>query len=587
MKLLAFFWTILWVFLGYAAFMPVLSLSYGTGIYFYFAIYFLVLSFAFKFSKDNFGDIKTEVSYNSLTLGIAGLSFIVMILGSVYSWGLFHSNEYRNLIGNVEKKEFTANISPVSPEQMITVDSEIAHRVGSKVLGEDPGLGSRCELGDFYMQVVNGQLYWIAPLVHSGFWKWLNNDGTPGYVVVSSTNERDYRLVKEINGKPVKIKYQPNAYFSQDLERHIYMSGYMSQGLTDYTFEVDDQWNPYWTVTRYDSKIGFGGDEATGIVVVNPETGFIEPYDVNNAPSWTDRIHPEKFVKSQIYDWGDFVQGYLNWSGKDKLHPADETSLVLGSDGQIYYYVGMQSKGADQSTVGFMMVNCRTKSSVWIHQAGATEIAARASAEGIVQQMNYVGSEGITYNIGGHPTYEFLLKDKSGLMKLIALVNVHDHNVVGYGADRLSAIRMYTTKMNSKGNAVVGQTSDLKEVLLRTKISRINAEVNNGMTTYFFLVDGLNKQLLGTSSNSSEFALSIPGDSVEVSFIDSENFEIEVSVFDNLAIGFTKNAPQLLKEVQDQKILDTQLTKNQEKVADQKWENLSPEQKQKILDNNN
>jgi hypothetical protein len=52
------------------------------------------------------------------------------------------------------------------------------------------------ELGAFCIQKVNKELYWVAPLLHSGF-KWMNNqEGTAGYVMVSATNERDVKLVQ-------------------------------------------------------------------------------------------------------------------------------------------------------------------------------------------------------------------------------------------------------------------------------------------------------------------------------------------------------------------------------------------------------
>jgi nicotinamide riboside transporter PnuC len=66
---------------------------------------------------------------------------------------------------------------------------------------------------------VNNDLYWVAPLLHSGFFKWINNqEGTAGYVMVSATNERDVKLVQNIEGKSIKIKY-PQAYFQSNLER--------------------------------------------------------------------------------------------------------------------------------------------------------------------------------------------------------------------------------------------------------------------------------------------------------------------------------------------------------------------------------
>jgi hypothetical protein len=36
--------------------------------------------------------------------------------------------------------------------------------------------------------------------------------------MVSATNERDVKLVQTSDGKPIKIKYQPEAYFQSNIE---------------------------------------------------------------------------------------------------------------------------------------------------------------------------------------------------------------------------------------------------------------------------------------------------------------------------------------------------------------------------------
>jgi hypothetical protein len=221
-----------------------------------------------------------EDSYSSGTIAnISGAIAVVLFVGTTFvgcmETSLFQSSRYRNLIGSPKEDEFSSNVSPINPHQMILVDDSIARRLGAKVLGEDPSLGSRCELGEFNLQIVKNNLYWIAPLEHSGFWKWQGNDCTPGFVAVNATNEKDVRLVKEVNGKPLCVRYLPSGFFSDDLERHIYLNGYATVGVTDYTFEVDDDWNPYWVVTTYDTKVYWDGDDATGVLVINPETGEI------------------------------------------------------------------------------------------------------------------------------------------------------------------------------------------------------------------------------------------------------------------------------------------------------------------------
>jgi hypothetical protein len=96
-----------------------------------------------------------------------------------------------------------------------------------------------------------------------------NQEGTAGYVMVSATNERDVKLVqKPSDGKPIKIKYQPEAYFQSNIERHLYASGYAFVGLADFSFEIDDEGTPFWVVTKYEKKIGFSGNDAVGIILV-------------------------------------------------------------------------------------------------------------------------------------------------------------------------------------------------------------------------------------------------------------------------------------------------------------------------------
>ena len=165
------------------------------------------------------------------------LLIYIFIIPAVTSWPLLRNQAYRNLIGTIETGEnFSQQLTPISIEKIRVVDRPLAYLLGDKVLGAQPALGSQVVLGDFSIQRVKDGLYWVAPLVHSGFFKWQKNSaGTNGYVMVNATNERDVKLVQEVQGKPIRIKYQPDAFFQDNLERHVYFNGYMTAGLTDYT----------------------------------------------------------------------------------------------------------------------------------------------------------------------------------------------------------------------------------------------------------------------------------------------------------------------------------------------------------------
>ena len=141
---------------------------------------------------------------------IIGLLLFYMLVFPLFTTlPMFRSQSYKNLIGSVADGKSIANhIEPISIDEIRVVDEELAYLLGEKILGSQPALGSQVELGHFCIQKVGEDLYWVAPLLHSGFFKWLNNqEGTSGYVMVSATNERDVKLVQNVGGKEIKIKY--------------------------------------------------------------------------------------------------------------------------------------------------------------------------------------------------------------------------------------------------------------------------------------------------------------------------------------------------------------------------------------------
>ena len=498
--------------------------------------------------------LKTSNKINKASKLLPALTALAVIflifVPLITSAPVFHAKQYRNIIGEVKLgKDFSKHVAPISTEEIRIVDKSIAYRVGDKVLGTKPSLGSQTTLGTFNIQKVNGKLYWVAPLLHSGFFKWRKNrQGTPGYVMVSATNERDVRLVQEVNGKPVRIKYQKNAFFSDYLPRHIYFNGFMSKAFTDYTFEIDDDGNPFWVVTKYVKKVGFGGNDAVGVIVVDAGTGDIKEYSIEDAPEWIDRIQPENFIVEQLNDWGEYVKGFWNFSNEDKLTTTKGISLVYGVNNRAYWYTGLTSVGSDEGTVGFVLVDTRTKETTWYKQIGATEQAARRSAEGKVQEKGYDATFPITYNINGIPTYVMSLKDNAGLIKMIAMVSVEDYTIVGVGNNIKEALRAYKNALHSKGNAVAPNRFS-ESFSVKSVVMRLSKDIRNGNTFYYIMLQNPeNKIFVGSSLISNEITITQVGDSVEITYDEDENELVDISRFDNLNIKLQKTKAQKKKE---------------------------------------
>lgn len=235
-----------------------------------------------------------------------------------------------NQIGKFEDKDFTKDVVKIDNSQIPVVDINLATKLADKKMGEDVGMGSQMEVGEFTnKQQVNGKLIYAAPLEHRSFWKQNSNKaGTDGYVIVNSTNTNDVKIVKELDGQQIKLKYLESAYFSSDLKRHICSSGYRTQGLTEYTFELNNEGRPYWVVTTYHNTTLWGNPEADGVVICDAQTGDCEWYSIKDTPEWVDIIQPEEFIKNQLRHYGKYVHGWWNPSDKDKLSVTKHITTV-------------------------------------------------------------------------------------------------------------------------------------------------------------------------------------------------------------------------------------------------------------------
>jgi len=523
--------------------MPVFN--YG---YFGLPVLLLFLTFLWMVLKFPLAKIKVEgqevhldksikMSKAPLWIMLALIVYIVVIPFLTTS-AIFHNGSYRNLIGDVKvENNLSQHMAPISLDKIRVVDQSLAALLGDKVLGAQPALGSQVELGTFNIQKVRDELYWVAPLIHSGFFKWLNNrEGTPGYVMVSATNERDVKLVQRMGSEDVRIRIQENAYLFEDLERYLYFSGHITHGLTDYSFEIDDNGRPYWVVTKFAKRIGFAGEDAIGVLVVDAKTGDIAEYGIANAPKWVDRIQPADFVSQQLNDWGEYVNGYWNFSNQNKLQVSEKPLLVYGEDNKSYWYTGLTSVGSDEATTGFVLVDTRTKKAHWYRQSGATEYAAQNSAVGKVQEKGYSASQPIPYNINGIPTYVMTLKDNGGLVKMYAMVAIGDYTIVGTGNSMRESLMAFKSAYNMAGNKISPEAASSRAIT-KSVITRISSDIKNGNSFYYFTVKDLNKIFVGSSQLSNELPISVPGDSVEISFDNDLQEIIDVVSFNNKKLG--------------------------------------------------
>lgn len=452
-----------------------------------------------------------------ITAGV--LVILGYIAASIVFSPLVNYKAHRNLIGDVKEIDFTDEVEYIDLNQLPTIDEELAYKLADKKLGEIASLGSQVTVGELDLQSVDGQLYYVGPLEHSSFLKWLTNrEGTKGYIKVSATNQNDVQLVTQLDGKDIRIKYLNSAYLLSDLHRAAYLRD-MGAGHTDFTFELDDNGKPYYVVTRYDNAIGIAESKATGVLVMDAQTGESQVYDIENAPKWIDRIQPMSFTNRYLNKWGELVHGVLNFTDKDKLKTTDGMNLIYNKN-QCYYYTGITSVGSDESLVGFTLTDTRTGATKMYKTSGATETASMKSAEGKVQQYGYSATFPYLINIQNEPTYFMTLKDANGLVKQYAMVNVKNYNTVGVGDSLQNTLNKYLEGLTNTNISLEGTSN---EENISGKVERVGLVIKDGTSIYDIKIEGNENVFSVSTETAREAALTQAGDTVEIKYINVGN----------------------------------------------------------------
>lgn len=385
----------------------------------------------------------------------------VLIVGSALGATLFRSRAYANLLP-VDKREFTEDIEQSDQVTDIALmDTESARIFGNRKIGSLSDVVSQYEIEADYTQIsIKGQPMKVSGLKYASFFKWWNNrnSGVPGYVQVNPVNS-EAKYVKLT--KP--MKYVPSAYFNYNLQRHVQLT-YPTKIISGYKFEVDDDGNPYYICPTMTARVGlFGGIDVNGVIICDPIDGECQYYAIGDCPSWVDSVY-DGHLLTKKYNWhGMLSGGYINSiiGQKGCKQATDDFGYkIIGDD--VWVYTGVTSANGDQSNIGFVMMNQRTSEARYYQVSGAEEHSAMSAAEGEVQEKGYKASFPSLINVSGTPTYIMVLKDAGGLVKLYAMVNVEQYNIVSTATSQTKVFEEYKTLLASDGKLET-EENDLKE----------------------------------------------------------------------------------------------------------------------------
>jgi hypothetical protein len=447
--------------------------------------------------------------YKYLFIAIAG-TFLILGIINVFSTPFFNAKEYSERIIVKENNEFINDVAPVDFSKTPLIDKDSSNKLGDRKMGEFTSWVSQFYVSELYTQInYNSEIVRVTPIEYAGFIKYLTNrkDGIKGYIKVDSVTG-NANLVTLEKG----MKYMPSAYFFENLYRKLRIS-YPTLIFDTASFEIDNNGNPYWIVPIIKYKaIGLKKD-ISGIVLLDPISGKSQKYDLKDIPNWVDHVYSAELVIEQINDWGNYKNGFLNsiFGQKDVINTTEGYNYLVMDD-DVYLYTGITSVSTDESNLGFVLVNLRTKETNYYLVPGAEEYSAMASAEGLVQEKGYVASFPLLINLNNKPTYLLSLKDSAGLVKMYAFIDVADYQKVVVSDASLGIIAAAEKYL---GEGFVNSSDLIKEII---EIKSITNAIIDGNTYYYIVDTNNNLYYVSIKVNKEKLPFIKVGDKLEISY---------------------------------------------------------------------
>ena len=442
----------------------------------------------------NEGKAKTFKVLSAIPVVIA----LVGVLGGVASLSLFPGNaeKYATVL-ETTTEDFASDIPEVDYSQIPVIDRDSAILLGDREMGSIPEYVSQFEISTIYSQInYQDAPVRVSPLVYADLFKWFTNRdaGIPAYSLVNMTTQ-DAEIVR-LDDSP--IYYSESEPLARNIDRYVQLK-YPFYMFDQKSFEIDDDGHPWWICPVQTRTIGlFGGTDISRVVMVDATTGECTDLAIEDVPQWVDHAYPTDLLIDQ-YNWsGAYKDGWLNsWLGqRNVVQTTPGTDGMPGynyiaKDDDVWVYTGVTSATADNSIVGFVLINQRTAESHFYSVSGATEASAMQSAEGQVQNLRYQATFPLLINVGGQPTYFMALKDDAGLVKQFAMLDIQRYQNVAVGDTVAGCQEAYEALLATNGVELQGSAADTAGIkTAEGTIVRITDAVMDGNTHFYVQLDG-------------------------------------------------------------------------------------------------
>ena len=570
---------------------------YGPAPFFLSIILGTIISMIISYDYDN-GKFNGCIPAGTIFLG-----YIIYVLIGILWIGqsnLFHSMEKSELIGDVKTvSNLEELIKPADNKHIGLVSEKMAVTAAQSALSQftisDGAVaGSRYKIGKPTKQKVDGTLWWIFPVEFKGFLKWKEDPQVPGYLRVSAENpsEQPQAVQEDKFGNEIHIKYLKSAPFQYKAERYLRENGYLNYILKDWTFEPDDNWRPYYTISFVNRTLGYKGEVTEGVITLDLQSGDITEYSVADAPDFIERTIPLDIIDYNAQKWGKYAQEgwFYNLLNDDKAQQPTK-GWYLTYDGQAaQWFTGFTSMSSDDALTGLMVLDSRTGNSTFYKTAGVTEEIAYNTAAALWSNFaGYSPVELVPYNIYGVLTYVIPMESNDQFVG-VSLISLNNVNIKAKGETLEEALSMYRSALNGSDDiGLVPEDQKPNEVQLSGVVERIGLSTDSKLISFKLIEVGKIFQVISSSTKPKALLLK-EGDEVIITYAETTEIVVNVIDFDIPSIDLERGSVMQAEKIEKEKNTDVEVQRieDQQKVDiiidSDALKDVDPEELQKFLE---
>jgi hypothetical protein len=450
----------------------------------------------------------------------------------------------------------TSTLPPTDPNNIVLVSPSVAAYKGQQVLGSNgQNLGSSYSIdpATYTLQSIQHHLYYVAPLEYNNIFVNLSNSSTPGFVIVDAENPQAVpQLCTDTSSSSLcprqgaSLAYLPGALLNQDLLRHVYLSGYTYGRLVDPTLELNDSFQPYWTISLMQPSRGYTGNVLSQVLLVDAHTGNIVKYTPSAVPEWVDRVIPSDTVTQYLQWWGLYhAAPWFDPSGEGQQTPASDPQLLYNNIDHPVWLIPMTSSSLnDNSSTGVFLFDTHDNKATFYPLAGlgiGTNVSSTIqSTRSNIRGYNVDSIQ--LYQIYNTPTWvaTFVQDTDSGsIFQAVGIVDARNLNGsnVQFETTLPAALQDYQQWLLQQSSNPGGTPTSGSTQTVTGKVLRISSVLEGANTLYYLQIAGQNLIFQANLTLSPKLPLVVPGDTVTGTYLNTGTSTVEFQTFDDLTIN--------------------------------------------------